>query len=103
MGHFGGIVISQKATIGKNCNISHQVTIGRTNRGPQKGIPVIVNNVYIGPGAKVIGNIRIGNNVAIGANCVVTKDAPDNAVVVGVPGKIILFKGSFEYINNTDP
>jgi len=102
IGHFGGIFINHKAVVGKNCNISQQVTIGRTNRGGRKGTPVIGDNVYIGPGAKVIGNVHVGNNVAIGANCVVTKDIPDNSVVVGIPGKVISSEGSMGYINRTD-
>lgn len=102
IGHFGGIIINDKAKIGINCNISSGVTIGQTNRGPLKGCPVIGNNVFIGPGAKIIGAINIGNNVAIGANCVVTKDIPDNAVVVGIPGKITSTKGSDGYVNRTD-
>lgn len=53
----------------------------------------------IGPGAKIFGNIRIGNGAAIGANCVVTHDVPENAVVVGIPGKVISYKGSKGYIN----
>lgn len=100
--HNGGIVINSHAIIGKNCNISHQVTLGVANRGKRKGYPIIGNNVYIGPGAKVIGNIHVGNNVAIGANCVVTKDVPDNSVVVGIPGQIISSEGSQGYINRTD-
>ena len=80
LGHFGGVVINQNSIIGKNCNISHQVTLGVANRGSRKGYPVIGDNVYVGPGAKIIGNVHIGNNVAIGANCVVTKDMPDNSV-----------------------
>jgi serine O-acetyltransferase len=102
IGHFGGIVINGMSVIGKNCNISHGVTLGETNRGPKKGNPVLGDNIYIGPGAKIIGAIRIGNNVAIGANCVVTKDIPDNAVVVGIPGKVISQQGSTGYIINTD-
>ena len=102
IGHFGGIIVNQHAVIGKNCNISHQVTLGVANRGVRKGYPVIGDNVYIGPGVKVIGNIRIGNKVAIGANCVVTKDVPDNGVVVGIPGKVISFEGSTGYVNKTD-
>jgi serine O-acetyltransferase len=100
IGHFRGIVINQKAIIGKNCNISHQVTLGITNRGPKRGVPTIGDNVYIGPGAKIIGKINIGNNVAIGANCVAARDIPDNAVVVGVPGKVKSWEGSAGYINN---
>jgi serine O-acetyltransferase len=102
IGHFGNIVISSQTVIGNNCNISHGVTIGVANRGPYKGIPIIGNNVYIGPGAKIFGNIKIGNNVAIGANCVVNKNIPDNAVVAGVPGVIISYKGSVDYVTNTE-
>lgn len=100
IGHFGGIVITPKAVIGKNCNISQNVTIGLNSRGRRKGYPTIKENVYIGPGAVIIGNITIGNNVAIGANAVVTDDIPDNAVAVGIPAKIISFKGSEGYIMN---
>jgi len=100
--HFGSIVVNPKVIIGKNCNISHDVTIGQKNRGDYAGYPVLGNCIYIAPGAKIIGGIAIGNNVAIGANSVVTKDVPDNAVVVGVPGRIISYGGSAEYVNNVD-
>ena len=101
IGHFGSIIISSKAIIGKNCNISQNVTIGKSNRGKNMGYPTIGENVYIGPGAKVIGAVHVGNNVAIGANCVVTQDIPDNSVVVGVPGRVISYQGSEGYVNNT--
>ena len=100
IGHFGGIIISPGVVIGRNCNISQGVTIGISGRGEKRGIPVIGDGVYIGSGAKVIGKIHVGNNVAIGANAVVIKDVPDNAVVGGVPAKIISMEGSFEFINN---
>jgi serine O-acetyltransferase len=102
IGHFGGIVVNDRCSIGKNCNISHDVTIGESYRGAKQGIPTIGDKVFIGPGAKIFGGVRIGNNVAIGANCVVTHDVPDNAVVAGIPAKIISFKGSDGYINRTD-
>lgn len=98
IGHFGNIVINNKTVIGANVNISHGVTIGQSNRGSRKGIATIGDCVYIGPGAKIIGNIRIGNHVAIGANCVVTKDIPDNAVVAGIPGEILSMNGVQGYI-----
>ena len=101
IGHFGHIVISGDATIGKNCNVSHGVTIGVINTGSKKGTPIIGDNVYIAPGAKIIGNIRVGDRVAIGANSVVTNDVPDNAVVVGVPARIVSYDGSGGYINRT--
>jgi len=95
IGHFGGIIVSSAAVIGENCNISHGVTIGAAGTRQRGGVPRIGNNVYIGPGAKVFGRITIGNNVKIGANCVVHKDVPENAVVALTPGfEIISFKGN---------
>jgi serine O-acetyltransferase len=102
IGHFGCIVVNPDAIIGNNCNISQGVTIGQSNRGKRKGCPTIGNEVNISPGAKIFGNIKIGNNVAIGANCVVTRDIPDNAVVVGIPGEVISYNGSDGYINRID-
>lgn len=102
IGHFGGIVVSHRSVIGKNCNISQGVTLGKANRGKNKGYPTLGDNVYIGPGAVIVGNVRIGNNVAVGANCVVTKDIPDNSVVAGVPGRVISHEGAVGYVNRTD-
>jgi serine O-acetyltransferase len=100
--HIVGIVIHQDAIIGKNCHISQNTTIGQLNRGDRKGSPVIGDNVYIAPGAVIIGKISIGNNVVIGPNSVVTKDIPDNAVAAGIPARVISFRGSVDYINRTD-
>lgn len=100
IGHCGGIVVGWKATIGWNCNISTGVVVGESFRGDRKGVPTIGDRVYIGPGAKVFGSVKIGDDVAIGANSVVTKDVPDNAVVVGVPARIISKSGSKGYISN---
>lgn len=102
IGHFGGIVVNGRSVIGKNCNISHGVTLGQGNRGKNVGYPTLGDNIYIGPGAKIVGAVKIGNNVAIGANCVVTKDIPDNSVVVGIPGKVISQDGSKGYVEKTD-
>jgi serine O-acetyltransferase len=101
IGHFGDIVIHPDVTIGWNCNISNKVTLGVSSRGKNAGVPHIGDFVYIGPGAVVIGNIHVGNNVAIGANSVITKNVPDNAVVAGIPGRIISYKGSEGYVCNT--
>ena len=85
------VVIHSKSIIGENCTICQQVTIGGGNsRFP--GVPVIGNNVYIAKGSIVMGGITIGNNVTIGANAVVTKPVPDNAIVAGVPAKILRIK-----------
>ncbi|VAW65724.1 Serine acetyltransferase [hydrothermal vent metagenome] len=86
VGHYGGIFISKHAVIGKNLDISQGVTIGMSGKGGNRGVPVIGDNVYIAPGAKLFGKINIGNNVKIGANAVIYKDIPDNAIVVCKPG-----------------
>ncbi len=100
--HVGGIVVNSRAKIGRNCNLSHGVTLGQANRGNSVGSPILGDNVFVGPGAKVIGAVEVGDNAAIGANSVVTKDVPARAVVVGAPAKIISYKSSSGYINATD-
>lgn len=102
IGHYGGIFVNHGARIGKNCNINQDVSIGETYGGKNPGTPVIGDNTYLGPSAKVIGGITLGNNVAVGANCVVNIDIPDNGVVIGNPCKIVSYTGSKEYIVNTD-
>jgi serine O-acetyltransferase len=95
IGHFGGIVVSGEAVIGRNVHISQGVTIGVSGQGEKSGCPIIGDDVYLAPGAKLFGKIRVGNNAKIGANAVVHKDIPDNAVVVSEPGfKIISYKGN---------
>lgn len=79
-----GIYISHGAVIGENCTIFQQVTIGSNTipKHKRNGSPIIGDSVYIGAGAKIIGKCKVGNNVRIGANCVVTEDIPENATVV---------------------
>ena len=102
IGHFGGIFVNQGVVIGDNCNISQGVTLGRQNRGERVGCPVIGNNVYIAPGAKVIGRIEIGDHVAIGANAVVVHDVASHTSVGGIPARPISDSGSEGYVNRTD-
>jgi len=101
IGHFGGIVVNEHTSIGRNCNLSHGVTIGQKNRGKYKGYPRIRDSVFIGPGATIIGAVSVGSNVAIGANAVVVHDVGDNEVVVGNPARCISSKGARDYINWT--
>jgi serine O-acetyltransferase len=82
--HFGGIVISGYARFGANCRIRNGVVVG-LGRVTEPAAPVFGDNVDIGAGAKVLGPIRIGNNVVIGANAVVLCDVPDDCLAVGVP------------------
>lgn len=82
--HFGGIVISGYARFGDNCRIRNGVVVGLA-RVDDPCAPQIGDNVDIGAGAKLLGRIRIGNNVLIGANAVVVDDVPDDSIAVGVP------------------
>ena len=86
--HGTGVVIGETAVIGDNVTIFQGVTLGGTGKERGKRHPDIGNNVVIGTGAKVLGNILIGDNSYIGANAVVLNDVPQNSTVVGVPGRV---------------
>jgi serine O-acetyltransferase len=81
--HPNGIVIHPDATIGVNCLIFQQVTIGAGNGG----VPAIGGHVDIGAGAKILGAVEIGAHAKIGANAVVLEDVPTGATAIGVPAK----------------
>ncbi|QXH44478.1 serine acetyltransferase [Pseudomonas xanthosomatis] len=85
--HFGGIVVSGYARFGDDCRIRNGVVVGLKNVSDPCA-PVFGNNVDIGTGAKILGNIRIGDNVVIGANAVVLVDVPDNCLAAGVPAVV---------------
>lgn len=89
-----GIVCNCKS-MGAHCAINTGVLVG--NKHGFENIPTIGDNVTLGPGCKVIGKITIGNNVFVGPNAVVVKDVPDNAVVVGIPAKVIRLNGERVY------
>ncbi|MBS7383239.1 MAG: serine O-acetyltransferase [Methanomassiliicoccales archaeon] len=91
--HATGIVIGETTIIGDHVMIYQGVTLGGVSTSKGKRHPTIGNNVVIGTGAIVLGNITIGNNVRIGAGSVVLKDIPDDSTVVGVPGEIVKHKG----------
>lgn len=82
--HYGTIVVSRFAKVGANCRIHPSTSIG-----DKDGAPTLGDNVYIGPGAKLYGDIQIGDNVSIGANAVVNKSFPSDVTIVGVPAKIL--------------
>ncbi|WP_270888464.1 hypothetical protein [Pedococcus sp. 5OH_020] len=101
VGHAGGIVVNAAAVIGRNCNLSHNVTIGST-KGDRTGVPSIGDNVYLGPGAVLVGAIHIGDGVSVGANSVVVDDVPDGVTVAGAPARVVSRSGSSAWVNRTD-
>ena len=96
--HVGTIVVNGTAKVGENCRIHVCVNIGNAIAKGKDGSPVIGNNVYIGPGAKIFGDIKIGDNVAIGANAVVNSSFESNCSIAGVPAKKISDNSSAKYI-----
>jgi serine O-acetyltransferase len=87
--HPNGIVIANLTKIGKNATILQQVTIGLKDPNYNNPPPILGDDVFCGAGSKILGNIKIGNKVIIGANSVVVTDIPDNCVAVGIPARII--------------
>lgn len=106
LNHCNGVVVNGQARIGSNVRINAGVNIGSFSKFDQEfthyNAPVMGNNVYIGPGAKIFGKIHIGDNVAIGANAVVNKDVPSNSTAVGVPARILANHGSFNMVKYGD-
>lgn len=86
--HGMGVVIGETSILGDNITLYQGVTLGGTGKEKGKRHPTIGNNVVVGTGAKILGNITIGDNSYVGANAVVIKDVPPNSTVVGVPGRI---------------
>ena len=87
--HGIGVVIGETTIIGNNVTIYQGVTLGGVSLNPGKRHPTIEDDVIIGAGAKILGNITIGKGSKIGANSVVVKDVPPYSTVVGIPGKVI--------------
>lgn len=98
--HFGNIVINARAKIGMWCDIHQGVNIGSNNRlhdqPYQSLVPTIGNNVWIGPGAKLFGEITVGDNVVIAANAVVNRSATTDVTLAGIPAKVIKESGTSE-------
>lgn len=91
--HGMGVVIGETTIIGDNVTLFQGVTLGGTGKEKGKRHPTIKDNVVVGTGAKVLGNITVGSNVLVGANAVVIRDIPDDSTVVGVPGRVAKKKG----------
>ena len=100
--HGMGVVIGETAEIGDDVLIYQGVTLGGTGKDKGKRHPTLGNHVVVGGGAKVLGNITIGDCVKIGAGSVVVHSVPDNATVVGIPGRIVRTKNTEQVNENLD-
>lgn len=92
--HGMGVVIGETSEIGRNVTMYHGVTLGGTSWNKGKRHPTIDDNVIIGAGAAILGNIRIGQDSKIGSGSVVNREVPPNSTVVGIPGRIVFREGS---------
>lgn len=93
IGHYGGIWISPLATLGANCNVGPNVVIGVAGKGRMKA-PTLGDRVWVGPGAVITGAVQVGSGAVVAANSFVTMNVPENAVVIGVPARVLSYTGS---------
>jgi len=104
--HGMGVVIGETTEIGDDVLLYQGVTLGGTGKEKGKRHPTIGNNVVIGTGAKILGNITIGNYSKVGAGSVVIRSVPDHSTVVGIPGRVTRMRGdsgALEHGNLPDP
>ena len=102
--HGTGIVIGETAIIGDDCLLYQGVTLGGTGKDVGKRHPTLGNNVMVGCGAKILGPFTVGSNARIAANSVVLREVPENATVVGVPGRVVRLSGEkLDHIHTPDP
>jgi serine O-acetyltransferase len=105
--HGSGVVIGETAEIGDECLLYQGVTLGGTGNERGKRHPTLGDRVVVGTGAKVLGGIRIGDDVKIGAGSVVVHPVPDGSTVVGIPGRVVRTRreaaGLLEHGNLPDP
>ena len=89
--HYGTIVVHPDVRVGSNCRLHPSSCLGDYN-----GVPRLGDNVYIGPGAKIFGNVTLGDNVAVGANAVVNKSFGSNVTLAGAPARVVAETGAIE-------
>lgn len=99
--HGKGVVIGETSEIGDDVVIYQGVTLGGTSTKKVKRHPTLGNNIVVGCGAKILGNVKIGDNCQVGANSVVIKDVPPNSTVVGIPARIVIHEG--RKVHERDP
>ncbi len=106
--HGMGVVIGETSIVGNNVTLFQGVTLGGTGKETGKRHPTLGDNIVVGAGAKVLGNITVGSNSYVGANAVVLKDVPENTTIVGVPGRSTRQEGKkidllMDHIHVMDP
>jgi len=107
--HGMGVVIGETTEIGHHVTLFQGVTLGGTGKDRGKRHPTLGNHVVVGSGAKILGNIRIGDFVKIGANSVVLRSVPSNSTVIGIPGRVVKVVGerlpeeTMDHLNVPDP
>ena len=94
---FGAIILA-RGSIGENCTIEQNVTLGIAGRGAERGVPTLGDRVFIGAGAVIVGKVTIGDDAYIFPGSVVTRSVPPRAVVMGYPARIVSYDGTFDLI-----
>jgi serine O-acetyltransferase len=97
--HATGVVINGSVRGGTNIHLEHQVTIG----AEQNQSPILGDGVFVGAGARILGRIKIGNDVRVGANAVVVHDVPDHATVVGIPARVVSVRSEDSALELSSP
>ena len=97
IGHYGGIWITPRATLGANCSVGQGVTIGVAGRDRSRG-PELGDRVWVGPNSTITGRVKVGSGAVVGANSLVTTNIPENGVAVGVPARVLSYTGSKDLI-----
>jgi serine O-acetyltransferase len=98
VGHHGSIVVGPGVRIGRNCNIGQMALVAQAGPEGRRGTPSIGDRVFLGAGCKVLGGVTVQDGAAIGANAVVLDDVARNAVMVGVPARVVGYGGSRDHI-----
>jgi serine O-acetyltransferase len=98
MGHFGSVCVEAGVIIGEDCSIGQMNFIGAGGAEARPGLPVLGDRVYLGTSCRVVGGVRVGDDVAVGAGAAVMDDIPDKGVVVGNPAKVVNLSGSGDFV-----
>lgn len=98
IGHFGGVFVNGAARLGANCNLHNDVVIGSSGRGSRTGAPALGDRVWVGPGAKVVGDICVGDDAVVGANVVLSNSLPARSRAASPPPIVTPERGSFDMV-----